>query len=117
MQAFAMNFVCHKIAPIVMDQKQEPLKQITRPPAGWRPNESLVQCVLLQGHKVLPHGEGDPVDENDPETFSGPSLIRGLVEGGNDVVVKPPHGSGGRIDNEQPNEPPKGDVAKIPTVD
>jgi len=41
----------------------------------------------------------------------------GLVEGRNHVVIKPPHGPCGRIDNQHPDDDPsKEQVAEIPTI-
>ena len=44
--------------------------------------------------------------------------IGGLVEGRNHIVIKSPHGTGGRIDDQHPDDyPSKEQVAEIPTID
>ena len=66
---------------------------------------------------MLPHGDGDLVDR-DHLDFTSMGGIGGLVEGRNHIVIKSPHGTGGRIDDQHPDDyPSKEQVAEIPTID
>lgn len=65
---------------------------------------------------MLSHGKGYLIDRDYPQaTVFGD--FGGLVEGGDRIVIKSPHGTGGWIDDEEANDSAEQEIGKIPSVD